>query len=253
LEWKPLKTQIDARAAEARTQLDAFMRDRTWPDGWAILADLDRQAGDWEASRAHAELGLSQSLAQEGPSNPHRDRVRADAAWLLVHALNRLGRPGEGAAVLARLGRHPDLGGRTHFQLSRGALQEGDTARAQSLLSKAMALAQEQGAAIPAEFRFHEAAIFAARAEQLRDASDAASQRLRIEALEGAAASYTRALADAPEIWPSWCRPRRPSTWRPRARAASSYCSRSPTTPRRGSVCAWCSWRRRTIATPPMA
>lgn len=197
--WKPLKALIEANDSTARSQLDTFMRDRAWPDGWAILADLDRQAGDWEASRAHADTGLSQSLAQEGASNPHRDRVRSDAAWLLVHALNRLGRPAEGPAVLVRLGQHPDLIGRTRYQLSRGALQQGDPETAHRMLSEAMALAQQQGQAIPAEYRFHEAAIYETLAERLRDATDESSRRRRVEALEAAAASYTRALAETPE------------------------------------------------------
>ena len=199
-EWAPLKAAIESNQPSARSDLGAFMQNRVWPDGFVRLAKLDVQAGDFAACVKNADQGLTQALAQKSAPNDVRDRIRGDAAWLLVHGYNKLGQPEKGPQVLERFGRHKDVGGLLHFYLAQGSMQQAEYDQARDYLAKAKELSQSQGQKIPLDFRLVEARIFEKKAIALADSNTPDAARLSLEAREAAADCYQQALREAPEM-----------------------------------------------------
>lgn len=189
-EWAPLEAALAAEEDGVRQRLADFMQGRTWADGWVILADLDWQSGDLQAAAEHAQQGLSQALASQA-DNDHLAEVRTRAAALAIRARTRLGRADEAGAIVSSFGRRRDIGGEVHAALAQALRTQNRIDEAQAALATAMAACQDQGLAVPPDYRYLQGTLFEAQARAQREAG--ASNRA-IEALQAAADSYARAM-----------------------------------------------------------
>ena len=154
-EWAPVKASIDGNEQDAPEQLEALIKNRLWPEGWVLLAELHFNRGHYTAAAKHALTAFRQGGADEFKGQNLIKHQRLHATWLLIASLNKQGRLDKAEHIYGKLANQRTLDGLLHFHGAENAFLR----QRYEVAQKRLALAQQEARHQLADFSFLKARI----------------------------------------------------------------------------------------------